>query len=57
MMQLSHGLFRSGGVLDPDRPTTFGGGANTGGAVREGDGEAGVWWFMVLLVLQVGLLG
>jgi hypothetical protein len=41
MMRLSHGLFRSGGVPDPDRPALVGGGVGAGGAVREGIGEAG----------------
>jgi hypothetical protein len=40
-MRLPHGFVRSGGVLDPDRPASLGGGAGAGGAAREGVSEAG----------------
>jgi hypothetical protein len=41
MMWLSHILFRSGGIPDPDRPASLDGDAGTGGVAREGVGEAG----------------
>jgi hypothetical protein len=39
-MRLSHELFRYGGVPDPDGSASLGGGADAGGAMREGVGEA-----------------
>jgi hypothetical protein len=36
MMRLSHELFRSGGVPDPDGAASLGGGTDAGGTAREG---------------------
>jgi hypothetical protein len=41
MMRLPSGIFRSGGVLDPYGLVSLGGGADTGGALREGVGKVG----------------
>jgi hypothetical protein len=38
---LSHGLFRSGGVLDPDRLASLSRGTDVGDVARKGVGEAG----------------
>jgi hypothetical protein len=40
IMRLPHELFRYGGIPDPDGSASLGGGADAGGAMREGVGEA-----------------
>jgi hypothetical protein len=56
-MRLSHELFRSGGVPNPDRPVSLDGGADARGAVREGVARQVAWWSVVQVVLEVGLMG
>jgi hypothetical protein len=52
MIQLSHGLFRSNNVPDPDGPTSLVGGTDAGGTVRDEDNEASG-----VVVREVDLVG
>jgi hypothetical protein len=56
-MRLSHELFQIRWRTNPDRPVSLGGGADARGAVREGVARQVVWWSVVQVVLEVGLMG